>query len=219
MSSRPDNEDPIRARIEQMCKSINLAKERDLYFYLQPIKNSDVTGVNIVVNGRQMLQFSSYSYLDLLGHPRIQAAATAAIKEFGTGTQGVRILSGTVQPHIKLEQTIARFVGAEDAMVLSSGYVTNLGVIASLLGRNDVVITDKLNHASIVDGCLLSRAKIVRFDHNNMESLEKALGKTARKAGKLVVVDAVFSMDGDIVPLPEIISLCLWWMKLTLSVF
>jgi 8-amino-7-oxononanoate synthase len=107
-----------------------------------------------------------------------------------------------------LEETIARFKGTEEAMALSSGYVTNLGTIAALLGRNDVVISDKLNHASIVDGCLLSRAKFVRFEHNDMEALEKALGEAPKKAGKLVVVDAVFSMDGDVTNLPEIIRLC-----------
>ena len=117
-------------------------------------------------------------------------------------------MSDTTRIHVELEETIARFKRAEAAIALSSGYVTNLGVIAALLGRNDVVISDKLNHASIVDGCLLSRSKFVRFDHNDMEALEKALSEVPPKAGKLVVVDAVFSMDGDIIDLPEVIRLC-----------
>jgi glycine C-acetyltransferase len=155
-----------------------------------------------------MLQFASYAYLNLLGHPKIQAAAKAALEEFGAGTHGVRVLAGTTRLHVELEQTIARFKKTDEAMALSSGYVTNLGVIAALLGRNDVVISDKLNHASIVDGCLLSRSKFVRFEHNDMEALEKVLSEAPQKAGKLVVVDAVFSMDGDIINLPEIIRLC-----------
>ncbi len=197
---------PIAWRIEQMNERVRSAKEQDLYLYLQPAE--EVNGAYVTINGRRMLQFASYAYLDLIGHPKIQAAARAALEEFGSGTHGVRVLAGTTRIHVELEQTIARFKGTEDALALSSGYVTNLGVIAALLGRNDVVISDKLNHASIVDGCLLSRAKFVRFEHNDMEALEKALIEAPKKAGKLVVVDAVFSMDGDIINLPEISRLC-----------
>ena len=197
---------PIAWRIEQMNERVRSAKEQDLYLYLQPAE--EVNGAYVTINGRRMLQFASYAYLDLIGHPKIQAAARAALEEFGSGTHGVRVLAGTTRIHVELEQTIARFKGTEDALALSSGYVTNLGVIAALLGRNDVVISDKLNHASIVDGCLLSRAKFVRFEHNDMEALEKALVEAPKKAGKLVVVDAVFSMDGDIINLPEISRLC-----------
>jgi len=197
---------PITWRIEQMNERVRSAKDQDLYLYLQPAE--EVNGAYVTIDGRRMLQFASYAYLDLLGHPKIQAAAQAALEEFGPGTHGVRVLAGTTRLHVELEQTIARFKKSEDAMVLSSGYVTNLGTIAALLGRNDVVISDKLNHASIVDGCLLSRAKFVRFDHNNMESLEKALVEAPKRSGKLVVVDAVFSMDGDVINLPEVIRLC-----------
>jgi len=197
---------PIAWRIEKMNERVHSAKEQDLYLYLQPAEAVD--GVHVTINGRKMLQFASYAYLNLLGHPKIQAAAQAALDEFGAGTHGVRILAGTTRIHTELEETIARFKKAEAAMALSSGYVTNLGVIAALLGRNDVVISDKLNHASIVDGCLLSRSKFVRFEHNDMESLEKALVEAPKKSGKLVVVDAVFSMDGDVINLPEIIRMC-----------
>lgn len=197
---------PIAWRIEQMNERVRSAKEQDLYLYLQPAQAVD--GVYVTIDGRKMLQFASYAYLNLLHHPKIQAAAQAALAEFGSGTHGVRILAGTTRVHVELEQTIARFKGTEDALALSSGYVTNLGTIAALLGRNDVVISDKLNHASIVDGCLLSRAKFVRFEHNDMAALEKALAEAPQNAGKLVVVDAVFSMDGDIINLPEVIRLC-----------
>ncbi len=201
-----DGNNPIAWRIEKMNERVRSAKEQKLYFYLQPAEA--VEGVYITIKGRKMLQFASYAYLNLLGHPKIQAAAKSALEEFGAGTHGVRVLAGTTRLHVELEQTIARFKKTDDAIALSSGYVTNLGVIAALLGRNDVVISDKLNHASIVDGCLLSRSKFVRFEHNDMEALEKVLGEVPKKAGKLVVVDAVFSMDGDISNLPEIIRLC-----------
>jgi 8-amino-7-oxononanoate synthase len=201
-----DGSNPIAWRIEKMNERVRSAREQDLYLYLQPAEK--VEGVYVTIKGRRMLQFASYAYLNLLGHPKIQAAARAALDEFGAGTHGVRVLAGTTRIHVELEETIARFKKTEAAVALSSGYVTNLGVIAALLGRNDVVISDKLNHASIVDGCLLSRAKFVRFDHNDMVALEKALHEAPRNAGKLVVVDAVFSMDGDIINLPEIIRLC-----------
>jgi glycine C-acetyltransferase len=205
-SSRNHTTNPIAWRIEQMNERIRSAKEQGLYLYLQPAEEID--GVYVTIEGRKMLQFASYAYLNLLGHPKIQAAAQTALEEFGTGTHGVRVLAGSTRLHVELEQTIARFRDAEEAMALSSGYVTNLGTIAALLGRNDVVISDKLNHASIVDGCLLSRAKFIRFNHNDMEALEKALHEAPKQSGKLVVVDAVFSMDGDIINLPEVIRLC-----------
>ena len=205
-SNNDDSQNPIAWRIAQMQERVRSAKEQDLYLYLQPAE--EVDGAHVVIDGRRMLQFASYAYLNLLGHPKIQSAAQAAIAEFGTGTHGVRILAGTTKLHVELEQTIANFKHAEDAMALSSGYVANLGTIAALLGRNDVVISDKLNHASIVDGCLLSRSKFVRFEHNDMESLERALAEAPKRSGKLVVVDAVFSMDGDVINLPEVIRLC-----------
>jgi glycine C-acetyltransferase len=197
---------PIAWRIQQMNQRVQSAKEQDLYLYLQPAE--EVNGAYVTIKGRKMLQFASYAYLDLLGHPKITAAARAALEEFGSGTHGVRVLAGTTRLHVELESKIAQFKKTEEAMVLSSGYVTNLGTIAALLGRNDVVISDKLNHASIVDGCLLSRSKFVRFDHNDMEALEKALVEAPKRSGKLVVVDAVFSMDGDVIDLPEVVRLC-----------
>jgi len=155
-----------------------------------------------------MLNFAGYSYLGLLGHPKITAAAQKALARYGTGTHGVRILAGTLPLHDELEQTIARFKKAEAAIVYSSGYVTNLATVSALVGRNDVVICDKFNHASIVDGCLLSHAKFLRFRHNDMADLERRLQQADPDVGRLVVVDAVFSMDGDIINLPEVSRLC-----------
>ncbi|MFU8773842.1 MAG: aminotransferase class I/II-fold pyridoxal phosphate-dependent enzyme, partial [Anaerolineales bacterium] len=160
------------------------------------------------VNGNEMGMYASYSYLGLVGHPRINAAAIAAIERFGSGTHGVRTLAGSLTIHKELEETIAEFKGTEAAITYSSGYATNLSVISSLVGRGDYVISDKLNHASIVDGCLMSGAKFLRFRHNDMEALEDRLKQVPNGAAKLVVSDAVFSMDGDIIDFPKTVELC-----------
>jgi 8-amino-7-oxononanoate synthase len=199
--------DKFSARIREWNNRVDRVVENDLYFYNQPIEEL-CGGVRVRTRGREMLMFASYSYLGLIGHPRINAAALAAVEEFGTGTHGVRLLAGTLSLHTELEQTIARFKGTEDAVTFSSGYVTNLTAISTMVGRHDVVICDKLNHASIVDGCLLSGADFVRFRHNDMDDLERCLRKADPEAAKLVVVDAVFSMDGDIIDLPRTVELC-----------
>jgi glycine C-acetyltransferase len=146
--------------------------------------------------------------LGLIGHPRINAAAKAAIDKFGTGTNGVRLLAGTLTVHTELEETIAAFKHAEAAVTYSSGYVTNLTVLSTLMGRGDYVISDKLNHASIVDGCLMSGAEFRRFKHNDMTELERRLQQAPGDVTKLVVADAVFSMDGDVLDLPKTVELC-----------
>ena len=198
---------PIQKRIDAMNQRVAETRQAGLYFYLQPLEELD--GAWVTTGGRRMLNFASYGYLGLLGHPRIEAAAHEALTRYGTGTHGVRILAGTLPLHNELEETIARFKKAEAAIVYSSGYVTNLATVSALvMSRNDVVICDKYNHASIVDGCLLSRAKFVRFRHNDMADLERRLEQAGPDAGKLVVVDAVFSMDGDIINLPEVSRLC-----------
>ncbi|MCP4537387.1 MAG: aminotransferase class I/II-fold pyridoxal phosphate-dependent enzyme [Chloroflexi bacterium] len=196
----------IQKRIDAMNQRVVGLQEEELYFYLQPLEKLDKAWVT--TGGRRMLNFASYSYLDLLGHPKIGAAAHEAMDTYGTGTHGVRILAGTLPLHNELEQTIARFKKTEAAIVYSSGYVTNLTTVAGLVGRNDTVICDKFNHASIVDGCLLSGAKFARFRHNDMAGLEKRLKQADPDSGALVVVDAVFSMDGDIINLPEVSRLC-----------
>jgi 8-amino-7-oxononanoate synthase len=198
--------DPIQWRIELMNRRVAEVQEAGLYFYLQPLEGLD--GAWVTVNGRRMLNFASYSYLDLLGHPKVEVAAQEALARYGTGTHGVRMLAGSLPLHGELERTIARFKKTEAAIVFSSGYVTNLATVSTLVGRNDIVICDKYNHASIVDGCLLSHARFVRFRHNDMADLERRLQQADRDVGKLVVVDAVFSMDGDIINLPEVSGLC-----------
>jgi glycine C-acetyltransferase len=155
-----------------------------------------------------MGMFASYSYLGLVGHPRINAAAKEAIDRYGTGTHGVRTLAGSLNLHRELEEAIAAFRHTEAAITYTSGYVTNLTVVSTLVGRGDYVISDKLNHASIVDGCVMSGAKFVRFRHNDMEALEQRLQQVESGAAKLVVADAVFSMDGDIIDFPKMVELC-----------
>jgi glycine C-acetyltransferase len=199
--------DPISIRIAAVQERFQRLTERRLYYYNLPVSELR-GGSRVVVGGREMGMYASYSYLGLLGHPRIAAAAKKAVDQFGTGTHGVRLLAGTLTLHRELEAAIAAFKETEDAVTFSSGYVTNLAIISTLLGRRDVVIGDKLNHASIVDGCLQSGAKFWRFRHNDTRDLERLLRRAPRSASKLVAVDAVFSMDGDIIDLPAVVSLC-----------
>ena len=203
------NNDAINQRIQVMNERVNTLKENDLYFYNQPVTELH-GGARVLVNGREMGMYASYSYLGLVGHPRINEAAKKAIDRYGTGTHGVRSLAGSLDLHQDLEEKIAAFKGTEAAVTYSSGYVTNLSVVSTLVGRGDYVISDKLNHASIVDGCLMSGAKFLRFLHNDMESLEERLRQANSDGGsaKLVVADSVFSMDGDLIDFPNVVALC-----------
>jgi len=200
-------DDAITDRIQAMNARVEGLKAQDLYFYNQPISELR-GGARVLVNGREMGMFASYSYLGLVGHPKINAAARDAIDRYGTGTHGVRSLAGSLNLHRELEETIAEFKHAESAITYNSGYVTNLTVVSTLVSRGDYVISDKLNHASIVDGCLMSGAKFLRFRHNDMEALEERLQQVPSGSSKLVVADAVFSMDGDIIDFPRLVELC-----------
>ena len=202
-----NTDDAVSRRIRAMGDRVKMLRENDLYFYNQPISELR-GGARVLVNGREMGMFASYSYLGLIGHPRINAAAKAAVDRYGTGTHGVRTLAGTLELHYELEETIAEFKHAEAAITYSSGYATNLAVISTLMGRGDYVISDKLNHASIVDGCLMSGAEFRRFRHNEMDDLEHRLQQVPNGVAKLVVADAVFSMDGDVIDFPRVVALC-----------
>jgi len=200
-------DDGITRRMAVLKQRIQAARDHDHYFYNQPVEEV-LGGSQVIVHGRKMGMYASYSYLGLIGHPRINAAAKAAVDEYGTGTHGVRSLAGTLTLHRELEETIADFKHAEDAVTFTSGYVTNLTVISTLMGRGDYVLSDKLNHASIVDGCMMSGAEFRRFKHNDMQDLEKRLGQVPEGATRLVIADAVFSMDGDVIDLPRMVELC-----------
>lgn len=198
--------EPIERRIREYAERIRWGKSEGVYLYLQPVEAAD--GAYVTIGGRRMLLGSSYSYLGLLGHPAIQAAAQAALAHYGTGTHGVRLLAGNTDLHDRLEARLARFVGAEACAVYSSGYLANVAAISSLLGRDDVVVCDKLDHASIIDGCLLSGAQFVRVPHNDIAAFDRALARVPAGTSKLVVVDAVFSMDGDVIALPSLVEVC-----------
>lgn len=194
-------------RIAALKQRVDEIKKHDFYFYNQAVEEM-LPGSKVRVNGRVMGMYASYSYLGLVGHPRINEAAKKAVDKFGTGTNGVRTLAGTLTIHNELEETIANFKHAESAVTYTSGYVTNLTTISTLMGRGDYVFSDKINHASIVDGCLMSGAEFRRFRHNDMDHLEGLLKNAPAEVSKLVIADSVFSMDGDIIDLPRVVELC-----------
>jgi glycine C-acetyltransferase len=194
-------------RIAALKARVSAMKDHDVYFYNQPVEEL-LDGMKVRVNGRVMGMYASYSYLGLVGHPRINEAAKKAVDKWGTGTNGVRTLAGTLTLHNELEETISNFKKTEAAITYTSGYVTNLTVISTLMGRGDYVFSDKINHASIVDGCLMSGAEFRRFRHNDMAHLEGLLKNAPSDVAKLVIADSVFSMDGDIIDLPTMVNLC-----------
>jgi len=181
-------------------------KSMGLYPYFRPITTGQHTWVTLA-NGKRVLMMGSNSYMGLTDDPRVKEAAIEAIKKYGTGCAGSRFLNGTLIIHQELEEELADFVGKESALLYSTGFMVNQGVISTLVRSGEYVITDKLDHASIIDGAMLSRGKMVRFKHNDMDHLELVLSKLPRDAGKLIVIDGVFSMDGDIARLPKIIEL------------
>ena len=160
----------------------------------------------VTLNGRKMIMVGSNNYLGLTNHPKVKEAAIEAVRKYGSGCAGSRFLNGTLDIHVKLEEKLARFMRRESALVFSTGFQVNLGVISALVGKDDIVIMDKMDHASIVDGCRLSFGEVKRFKHNDMADLERVLSENNSR-GKLVVVDGVFSMEGDIIDLPETLRL------------
>lgn len=200
--------DGITARIDMYRERRDTMKAANRYFYLQPT-TGPVNHTVRMADGREMVMLASYSYLGLIGHPRIDAAAIGAVDKYGSGAGGVRLLTGTNELHERLESRISRFVRREDACVYSSGYVTNVAIITGLTGPGDLVLMDKLDHASIVDGCLLSGAKWRTYRHNDMAHLAKLLSEAeGHYTTVLVVADSVFSMDGDVMDLPRTSELC-----------
>lgn len=181
------------------------AQAAGIYPYFRKIESDQDT--EVIIDGKPVLMFGSNSYLGLTNHPEVKAAAIAAIEKYGTGCAGSRFLNGTLDSHIELEKQLAEFAGKEDAIIFSTGFQVNLGVISCLLGREDYIIWDALNHASIIEGIRLSPAKSLRYKHNDMEALERRLKQCDPDRIKLIVIDGVFSMEGDLCNLPEIIRL------------
>jgi 8-amino-7-oxononanoate synthase len=176
------------------------------YPYFVPITKTSANEVE--VNGHRLIMAGSNNYLGYTHDPRVMEAAEAAARKYGTGCTGSRFLNGTLDIHEKLERDLAAFNRKEDCLIFSTGFQTNLGTISSLVGRDDVVVTDKLDHASIVDGCRLSYGETRRFRHGDMGDLENILRKIEPSRGRMVVVDGVFSMEGNIARLPEIVAIC-----------
>ena len=190
------------------CKNFTTAKEAQAagiypyYHYLETRQDTEV-----VMEGRHEYMFGSNNYLGLTSHPEVVQAGIEALQKYGTGCSGSRLLNGTLDIHIQLEEKIAKFLGKEACMTFSTGFQSNLGIISGICGRGDYIIGDKENHASIYDGCRLSFAKLLRYEHSDMEDLENVLKSIPLDAGKLIVTDGVFSMGGDICKLPEIVKL------------
>ncbi len=181
------------------------AEAMGIYPYFRPIESEQGTVVNIM--GKKVLMLGSNNYLGLTNHPEVKKAAQDAIEKFGTGCAGSRFLNGTLSIHLELEEKLAEFMGREAVLLYSTGFMVNQGVIYTLVGRDSYVICDKLNHASIIDGARLAFGKMLKYDHNNMDSLREVLSNLKPEASKLIVVDGVFSMEGDIANLPEIVKI------------
>ncbi len=195
--------------IFQKCGEFTTAREAraaGVYPYFIPLTNNE--GTEVSIGDRHLLMIGSNNYLGLTVHPQVRQAAMDAVRIYGTSCTGSRFLNGTLELHLELERRLARWVGKEAALVFSTGYQVNVGTISAIVQRGDYVITDKDDHASIVDGCKMSYGEMKRFPHNDMEALQRLLCALPEEAGKLVVVDGVFSMGGDIAPLPELVDLC-----------
>ncbi len=190
----------------QSYMDAKLAKAAGYYPYFLPLE--DTEGTEVTIGGKRLLMIGSNNYLGLTTDPRVRQAAIDAIARYGTSCTGSRFLNGTLALHQELEARLAAYVGKPAALVFSTGYQTNLGTISSIVARGDVVLADKDDHASIVDGCKLSFGEMRRFSHNDMAHLDRQLAGIDPKAGRLVVVDGVYSMGGDIAPLPEIVPIC-----------
>ena len=199
---------PVMNKLSERCAQYRIPQigmARGLYPYHKCISSKQDT--EVIMEGRKVLMFGSNSYMGLTNHPKVIEAAIEAVKKYGTGCAGSRYLNGTLDIHKEFEAELAEFVGKEDAMIFSTGFQTNLGTISCLMNREDYVICDELDHASIVDGRRLSFAKPLKYKHNDIASLERTLQRCEPDAIKLIVVDGVFSMEGDLADLPGIAAL------------
>lgn len=194
--------------IFQKCvdwKDPDTVREMGLYPYFRTIASGQ--DPIVTMNGHPVIMLGSNNYLGLTNHPEIKQAAAEALDAYGTGTAGSRFLNGTLEIHVELEERLAQFMGREEALTFSTGFQVNLGVISSLVDRRDVVVLDNLDHACILDGARLSFGRVLKYQHNDMNSLEERLRSIEPGRGKLIVVDGVFSMEGDVADLPHIVEL------------
>jgi 8-amino-7-oxononanoate synthase len=195
---------PLFSKVRNFT-SADQVRALGLYPYFRTISSAQDT--EVVMNGRKVLMLGSNSYLGLTNHPKIKEASIAAVEKYGSGCAGSRFLNGTLDLHIELEEILAGLVKKEAVLLFSTGFQVNLGVISVIVGKDEYILADKSNHASLVEGCRLALGDFNRFPHNDMGALEARLQRLPREAGKLVVVDGVFSMEGDIINLPELCRL------------
>jgi 8-amino-7-oxononanoate synthase len=191
---------------DETMERVKDASAIGMYPYFRAL--SETEGNVAVFEGKEVVMIGSNNYLGLTTDPRVRQAAIDAVKRYGTSVTGSRFLNGTLELHLELDRRLANFVGKEAALVFATGYQTNVGTISAVVNKGDTVIIDKDDHASIVDGCVMSQGEMKRFRHNNVDSLESVLSKLPADTGKLVVVDGVYSMGGDIAPLPDIVRIC-----------
>lgn len=191
-------------KFDQFTTAADL-KRAGIYPYFRPIEENNDT--EVIIDGRRLLMFGSNSYMGLTNHPKVKEAAKKAIDRFGSSCSGSRFLNGTSRLHTELEEKLADFVGKEEALIFTTGFQTNLGTVSSLIGRHGVIILDELDHASIIEGSRLSFSRVLKFAHNDMNDLEDILKNLSKEKLKMIVVDGIFSMEGDICPLPEIVDL------------
>ena len=191
------------SKLDWVTQEIAGLKEQGLYNNIRTIGSPQ--GAWLTVDGKNVLNFCSNNYLGLANHPKLVEAAKEATKKYGVGPAAVRSIAGTMDLHVQLEQRLAKLKGAEDVITFQSGFTANLGTIPALVGKDDVIFSDRLNHASIIDGCRLSGAKIIAYEHNDADALEDAIKEHASNFRRaLIVTDGVFSMDGDVAPLPAL---------------
>jgi len=186
-------------------EGLNYLKQQNLYRQLKTMNSPQAS--KTIVNGKECILLSSNNYLGLTEHPELKAAAKEAVDLWGTGSGGSRLITGNMRLHEELEETIARFKGTEAAIVFNTGYMANMGTITALMGRKDIIFSDELNHASIIDGCRLSQAKTVIYPHKNINVLEKLIQENNGYRHTFIITDGVFSMDGDLAPLPQLVDL------------
>jgi glycine C-acetyltransferase len=191
-------------RTDYLAAQLDDLRQQGLFNTIRTIE-SPMDG-HIVVDGKPVLNFCANNYLGLANHPRLKEAAKRAIDQYGIGPGAVRTIAGTMTLHVELERRLAQFKGAEAVITLQSGFTANLATIPALVGKGDVIFSDRLNHASIIDGCRLSGAKIVAYDHNDVDDLRAKIAETTEYGRRLIISDGVFSMDGDIAPLPALVE-------------
>ena len=190
------------------CRNFTAAREvqkAGFYPYFREISSAPDT--EVIVEGKKVIMIGSNNYLGLTNHPKVIEKIHWAVDKYGSGCTGSRFLNGTLDIHVELEQKLAEFMQRETALVFSTGFQTNLGTISTIVGKSEYILTDRADHASIVDGCRLSFGNTIKYKHNDMDDLERVISRIPKEAGKLIVTDGVFSMEGDIVKLPRLVEI------------